>query len=379
MKVALYYPWVYLHGGPERVISEIVARSRHDWTVITNRYERDSTFPELRNANIVELPRVTVRRSFAGVATAWRLGTQKLPVEGHDLLMVLCEGLGDLDIARRHSYGMPMSYALRAAFDAYYQESYLAGGTGRYWRAPVLKTEEWASAFSTAFFGNAMIAFLQSAARSGAASWPAGFIRRTGSNISTPGSISNGWEPSWVYNKDFLIPGRIMWTKNLQLAIDAFKLLVERRPDLSIFTLTLAGYLDRKSHPYLSMLRDRAAGCPQIRFVLSPSDDELFALCRSAYTVLYPPFNEDWGLAPIEGMALGKPVIAVNRGGPSETILDGETGYLVDPTPERFARAMERLADNPDLVCLLGGVHARAHSISTGVRSHSGWTNTWTK
>jgi spore coat protein SA len=32
----------------------------------------------------------------------------------------------------------------------------------------------------------------------------------------------------------------------------------------------------------------------------------------------------------VEAMASGKPVVSTRRGGPSETVADGETGYLVD-------------------------------------------------
>jgi len=57
---------------------------------------------------------------------------------------------------------------------------------------------------------------------------------------------------------------------------------------------------------------------------------------------------------PLEAMALEKPVIALNRGGPLETVVDGHTGYLVEPTPDAFARAMETLADDPGLVRAMG-------------------------
>ncbi|MBZ0295612.1 MAG: glycosyltransferase family 4 protein [Anaerolineae bacterium] len=38
---------------------------------------------------------------------------------------------------------------------------------------------------------------------------------------------------------------------------------------------------------------------------------------------------EGYGVVNIEAMACGKPVVSTNQGGPSETIVDGETGYLV--------------------------------------------------
>src|ERR1700690_2491966 len=101
MKVAIYHPWVYLPGGLERTIAELLSRSRHDWTVITNRYERDATFPVLQNAKIIELSRVSVNRSMAHVFGAgFRIAMQKLPLEGQDALVVFCEGLGDFALFR---------------------------------------------------------------------------------------------------------------------------------------------------------------------------------------------------------------------------------------------------------------------------------------
>ena len=42
-------------------------------------------------------------------------------------------------------------------------------------------------------------------------------------------------------------------------------------------------------------------------------------------------------------MASGRPVVAVNNGGPTESVQDGATGFLRDPTPAAFAGAMKLL------------------------------------
>jgi glycosyltransferase involved in cell wall biosynthesis len=53
------------------------------------------------------------------------------------------------------------------------------------------------------------------------------------------------------------------------------------------------------------------------------------------------PGEEEFGIASVEAQACGCPVIALKRGGACETIVDGETGILVNqPTAEAFANAL---------------------------------------
>jgi glycosyltransferase involved in cell wall biosynthesis len=66
---------------------------------------------------------------------------------------------------------------------------------------------------------------------------------------------------------------------------------------------------------------------------------DLFARCR-AYLV---PGVEDFGIAPLEAAAAGKPVIAFRGGGALETVRDGETGILFDTQDDAaLAAAIER-------------------------------------
>ena len=64
---------------------------------------------------------------------------------------------------------------------------------------------------------------------------------------------------------------------------------------------------------------------------------------------------EPFGMVVLEAMATGRPVIATAHGGPLETVVDGETGYLVSPfDPAPLAVALQRLATQPDLRTRLG-------------------------
>ena len=368
MKVALYYPWIYLKSGCERTIVELVRRSRHDWTIMTNRYDADATFPELKSMNVLELPRISVRRSFLDVFRAgWRVLGQKLPLERQQLLVVFCEGLGDFVVFRNRN--IPVLCVcftpLRAAFDTAYQENYMEKHGNFAPRRILLRLA--AGGFKTldriAWSRFQRVFAISDEVK--ARVLRGGLCPEDKLEILHPGIDVSRMQPSGRYKKEFLIAGRIMWTKNIELGISAFQDLLQRRSDLRDFQLAIAGFVDEKSKLYIAKLREMSASTPQIRFIESPSDNEMLELYRNCYALVYTPFNEDWGLVPIEAMASERPVIAVSRGGPRETIVHGKTGYLLPPNPRMFSNAMETLADNTELVRTMGKCgreHARRFS-----------------
>ncbi len=67
---------------------------------------------------------------------------------------------------------------------------------------------------------------------------------------------------------------------------------------------------------------------------------------------------ESYGMVNVEAMASGKPVVSTRRGGPSLTIADGETGFLVDADNARA------LADK--VIALLKDAALRAHMGAAG-------------
>ena len=93
--------------------------------------------------------------------------------------------------------------------------------------------------------------------------------------------------------------------------------------------------------------RDRAAlaamAGPNVQFLGYRSDDEVreqMARCRA----LIFPGEEDFGITPLEAMAVGRPVVAYGAGGALDTIAEGRTGvFFREPTPESLAEAVHRL------------------------------------
>jgi glycosyltransferase involved in cell wall biosynthesis len=65
---------------------------------------------------------------------------------------------------------------------------------------------------------------------------------------------------------------------------------------------------------------------------------DLYATCRGFVATSQ---DEDFGMTPVEAMASGKAIVAVDEGGYRETVVAGETGWLVPATAAAVADAIE--------------------------------------
>ncbi|XP_074540478.1 alpha-1,3/1,6-mannosyltransferase ALG2 [Halichoeres trimaculatus] len=155
----------------------------------------------------------------------------------------------------------------------------------------------------------------------------------------------------------FLSLNRYERKKNLGLALEALAVLRSSLPldqRAGIHLVVAGGYDDRVTEnvQHYTELKELAAqlrleGC--VTFLRSPSDSLKVALLRGSAAVLYTPSREHFGIVPVEAMYCCCPVIAVNSGGPLESVADGETGFLCEPTAEAFSEAMGRLVREQQL------------------------------
>lgn len=86
----------------------------------------------------------------------------------------------------------------------------------------------------------------------------------------------------------------------------------------------------------------------QVLFLQSISDLQKLFLLESAHVLLYTPTNEHFGIVPVEAMYMKCPVIATNSGGPTESILHGETGYLCPADEEIWAQTLKSVLEKSD-------------------------------
>ena len=83
--------------------------------------------------------------------------------------------------------------------------------------------------------------------------------------------------------------------------------------------------------------------------------DDVPTIMNAADVFVLPAPAEPFGLVVVEAMLAGLPVIAIDNGGPSEIIIDEQTGFLVPSNDNRaMSVALVRLIDDPNLSILMG-------------------------
>jgi glycosyltransferase involved in cell wall biosynthesis len=150
--------------------------------------------------------------------------------------------------------------------------------------------------------------------------------------------------------------GRLVPHKRVELAISA---LASLRAELPGTTLTVIG------HGYHEdALRAHAAAlgvADAVTFAGFVDDVTKHRLLAEAWVHVLPSVKEGWGLAVVESAAHGTPTVAFrSAGGPTESVVDGGTGLLVD-AEEDFLPAVRRLLTDAPLRERMAGA-ARVHA-----------------
>jgi glycosyltransferase involved in cell wall biosynthesis len=143
-------------------------------------------------------------------------------------------------------------------------------------------------------------------------------------------------------NGDYwLSVNRLISHKRIEMQMKAFAKLPDER-------LIVVGSYEQARHfrkykDYIESIKPKNVTI--LHWVSSEKLTELYANCKGFITT---SLEEDYGMAPVEAMASGKPVIAPNEGGYKETVLDNVTGKLIDNiNPDKLADSIKNISKNP--------------------------------
>ncbi|MFQ3633857.1 glycosyltransferase [Roseiflexus sp.] len=152
-----------------------------------------------------------------------------------------------------------------------------------------------------------------------------------------------------------LLVARIEPLKGIDALIEATALLLQRRPEWrgALTTLIVGGGSEEERAHWnteqrrLDAIRQQLGIADVVCFAGAQPQDRLPLYYAAADVVTMPSHYESFGMAALEALACGKPVVATNAGGPAFIVEDGVSGVLIPPgNAAMLANHLERLLHN---------------------------------
>ena len=147
-------------------------------------------------------------------------------------------------------------------------------------------------------------------------------------------------------NKRIVMVGSINCNKGQNLLLEAFTRLKDRDAELWLY-----GTVGLSAHKYIHDLKVFAekAGVTDRVFFPGPTSD-VFSVFARAAVVVHTSWTESFGMALVEAMSCGVPVIAHDLEGMREVVVDGSSGYLVKPGDiDALTNRIDKLLADPAL------------------------------
>ena len=155
-------------------------------------------------------------------------------------------------------------------------------------------------------------------------------------------------------------PARMLPWKGVVYSVRAMDIIRREFPDALLIVTDTEDIVDwiRELKGYKDEVRQeiRARGLTENVITQPFPYIELPWVYNYCDVVIYPTIGEEpFGLVPVEAMACGKPTVVTRSGGMVESVVDGQTGFIIDKeSPELLAEKIIQLLRDPTLAARLG-------------------------
>lgn len=177
-----------------------------------------------------------------------------------------------------------------------------------------------------------------------------------GANL-TKKTVNNRWHGK-IKSNGFIINKPYIFLTNRHFPHKKFEYVVKVMPEIikkvPSVNLIIAGNPTEYTQE-LKKLVNKLSLQQKIVFTGFITEKDLTNLYTNAALYVYTSPEEDFGMGVIEAMAAGVPVVAWNKAGPSTTIINGQTGFLVKPySQSQFTKKIIYLLREKEKNILMG-------------------------
>jgi glycosyltransferase involved in cell wall biosynthesis len=348
-KIALFHPWIKSKGGAEKVVLELMEKSKHKINLYTWIYDRENTFDEFKNFNIkVVAPKFGAKLSrlhlLRGLFFPISLFS-KIPLQNYDLFLISTSGVGEFITFRNKLKGKTLAYVhtpLR------YANKNLSKWEKR--NKTFIKKMIYSLAIKIYRFLEKhswknldMVIFNSELSRERAKE--SNILKKKENFIVYPPFDASRFENLKKGKNEnmFLYWSRLNPPKRQDLLIRAWKGFVKKNPK---YKLCIVGDIDNKD--YFEKLKKLQSETKNIEIKTNVPNKELDNIFANSIAGLFLGYEEDFGIIPFEILASGKPLIAVNKGGYVKLIKDHPNFYKIDEKQDskKMVKEIEKSLDN---------------------------------
>lgn len=148
----------------------------------------------------------------------------------------------------------------------------------------------------------------------------------------------------------FIYIGRLVFYKNLEVAIRAIKILKQSYPEIRLIIVG-GGPHKKKLVQFVNNLSLEK----NITFMGHVSNEEKKKLLSTSLAMVFPSTCEGFGLVTLEAFSFEKPVLVPNVRPLSDVVENNKTGYIVSALDEKeWADAMEKIIKEPERAHQMG-------------------------
>lgn len=168
--------------------------------------------------------------------------------------------------------------------------------------------------------------------------------------VAYPGVDVNIFKPSIIKEPYIYTLGRLEKIKNINLIIKSFALYCKNFEDQKLKLIIIGTGIEKK---ILENLTTVLGVNKRVTFLGSCDQTKVALIASHAKAGIFLCPNESFGLAAVESMACGTPVIGVNSGGIGETVLDEKVGFLSNLNEREIADKINSLLINEQKLKIL--------------------------
>lgn len=315
-KIAVFHPWIKSRGGAEKTVLEILKNVK-ETELYTWVYEKENTFEEFKKfkINIIgsrffnKFSHSNLLRGLFFINSLF----SKIPLENYKLFLISTSGVGEFILFRNYKPGKTYAYIHTPLRDA--DEEIMKWSLKNKHKNIISKTIYISAVSLYKLLEKIAWKKIDYPIFNSELSLERAKKRKLIGNkkfavVYPPTNLDNFKKIKTEKRDYFLYPSRINPPKRQDLLIKSWKIFSKKYPNEK---LIIAGNLENKK--YYEKIMDLSKECKSIEVKTNLDNNNFLRLYEGCKAVIFIPFMEDFGIVPFEALSLGKPIIAVDKGG----------------------------------------------------------------